>query len=92
MKCLVKTFAFQTPIIEALNDIYKPCNQLCHLNGFCTKPISGNSILDLRKKYFRDAPKDKERSQLIMGICRHRRSISLGRKYSKTEQGLANKT
>jgi hypothetical protein len=70
-----KCFAFQTPVMEALSDIYQPCNQLCHLNGFCTKPISGNAILELRKKYFRgpgkEAPKDKERALLIMDFIRN---------------------
>jgi hypothetical protein len=70
-----KNFAFNTPIMEALSDIYQPCNHLCHLSGFCTKPISGSAILDLRNKYFRiagkDAPKDKERGQLIMEYIRN---------------------
>jgi hypothetical protein len=65
-----KNVAFFTPVVRALEYVYQPCNNLCYLNGNCTKNISGKSILDLRVQYFRpegeDAPKDKERSLLIM--------------------------
>jgi hypothetical protein len=65
-----KEAAFTVPLMQGLDNIYQPCNQLCHLSGYCTKSISGKSILDLRKRYFyeegKPAPKDKERAQLIM--------------------------
>lgn len=69
-----KNTAFKTPIMEALNSIYQPCNHLCYLNGFCTKPISGKAVMDLRNKYFFEegieAPKDKERGEIIMQYLR----------------------
>jgi len=66
----IKNVAFCTPVLTALAYVYQPCNNLCYLNGYCTKNVSGKSILDLRIQYFRPegeyAPKDKERSQLIL--------------------------
>ena len=65
-----KSVAFDTPVMKALGYVYQPCNNLCYLNGWCTKNISGKSIVDLRNMYYRpegeNAPKDKERSALIL--------------------------
>jgi hypothetical protein len=69
-----KSVAFHTPVMRALGYVYQPCNSLCYLNGYCTKNISGKSIVDLRNQYFQpegvDAPKDKERSVLILNYLK----------------------
>lgn len=69
-----KATAFQMPIMEALEAISRPCNQLCPLSGYCTRHISAKTIFDLRQLYFLEpgvpAPKDKQRAELIMGYLR----------------------
>ena len=77
-----KAAAFYTPIFEALQIIYQPCNNLCYLSGYCTRNIPGRVILDLRLDYFdeqhKDAPKDKARAEKIIELLRRARQDQHG--------------
>ena len=69
-----KHTAFSTPVMQALEAISFPCNNLCPLSGFCTKHVSAPTIFEMRNLYFSEAgnaaPKDKERAEIILGYLR----------------------
>jgi hypothetical protein len=69
-----KHTAFNTPVMQALEVLSFPCNNLCPLSGFCTRHISAATIYEMRNYYFSEAgnaaPKDKERAEIILGYLR----------------------
>ena len=62
--------AHYSPVVPTIDAIYQECNSRCYLSGHCAKGIPGEEISKLRKALhgdsITDAPKDKERSGLIL--------------------------
>ena len=77
-----KNKAFYGPILPSLDTVYQRCNRDCCLSGFCTENIPGKSITSLRRMFYgeegEDAPKDKARAKLILGLLRKSRKSDCG--------------
>jgi hypothetical protein len=77
-----KNKAFYGPILPSLDAVYQRCNRDCCLSGYCTENIPGSSITSLRRMFYgeegEEAPKDKARAQLILGLLRKARETDCG--------------